>query len=102
MRMMQDTTKAIEGDETEALDLLLKPKVLETIQHAAALSGMDDAAFVAEAAHQRALAVIEATEVTYLTAEDYAVVLDAINNPRPPTEALKAAYRDYLKNVVQE
>ena len=102
MRMLDDTTQIIEGDETEALDLRLKPLVLEAIQHAAALSGLDEASFTASAAYDRALEVIETTGAINLTPADYATIREAIDNPRPPTAALIAAIERHNRTIISK
>ena len=97
MRMNDDSIPIIDGDET--LAIRLKPPMLEAIQRAAALSGMDEASFAAGAAHRQALATLEATKVIHLQSEDYAVFTRLPDRPPTPTEALKAAFERYKRTV---
>ena len=52
MRSMIDSTADIDEKSTERMNFRVKPRIKETIQRAAALSGMDDSAFTTNAAYQ--------------------------------------------------
>jgi uncharacterized protein (DUF1778 family) len=69
-----------------------KPHVKATIQRAAALSGLDETTFVTSAAYDRARQIIESHERTVLSAADAQVFFEALENPKPPNEALKELF----------
>ena len=77
-----------------------QPRIKATIQRAAALAGLDDSAFTMQAAYQAARAVIQAHEYTELQGIDHAAFFDALDQPVPPTQALKAAFQRHQRTVV--
>jgi len=102
MNKFVDLTSKVEERATERMSFRTKPRIKEVIQYAAAVSGVDDSTFAMNAAYKAALDVIEAQERTVLRGEHAATLLDALDNPPAPTEAMRAAfaqYRDrYLSN----
>ena len=77
-----------------------KPRIKATIQRAAALAGLDDSAFTMQAAYQAARAVIQAHEHTELQGIDHTAFFDALDQPVPATQALKAAFQRHQRTVV--
>lgn len=77
------------------------PRIKQAIERAAALSGQDMSSFVLAAAYERALETIQAHEVTRLTAEDHHAFFDALENPPPPTDKLRAALAHHRETVVK-
>jgi uncharacterized protein (DUF1778 family) len=75
---------------TERMNFRTKPHIKRAIQKAAALSGLDDSAFVTNVAYQAALETIERHERLALSAADAEAFFAALDNPRPPTEALRS------------
>lgn len=65
------------------------------------LLGVDETTFVTSVALERAQATIADHERTVLTAKDREVVLAALDNPAPPTDALREAMAMYAARVVQ-
>ncbi len=84
---------------TARFNVRTRPHVKALIQHAAALSGVDDTAFIMNEAYAAAVQTINRHERIVLTGADAAAVLAAIENPPPPTQALIDAMRDYRENV---
>ena len=76
-----------------------KPRIKQTIQRAAALSGMDDSTFTLNAAYQAALATINSHECTALAPVDHAAFFAALDHPPEPTPALQKAVRSHRKRV---
>jgi len=70
-----------------------KPHVKVEIDHAAALLGVDETAFVTSAAYERARQVIADHQRTVLVSEDYAAFMAALDAPPAPSRALKQAVR---------
>ena len=77
-----------------------QPRIKQAIRQAACLSGMDDSAFVINAAYQAALETIATHERTALAPEDQAAFFAALDEPPEPTEALReAAHRSRARTV---
>jgi uncharacterized protein (DUF1778 family) len=86
---------AIDEPNDARMQFRTKARVKETIQRAAALSGVDDSAFMISAAYQSAMATIQAHEQTQLHADDMHAFFTALDSPAEPTPALKAAHTRY-------
>jgi uncharacterized protein (DUF1778 family) len=87
---------------TERMNFRTKPHIKRAIQKAAALSGLDDSAFVMNAAYQAALKMIERHERLALSAAAAEAFFAALDNPRPPTEALKALMDRHHRAVSEQ
>lgn len=99
MRGVVDTTADIEEKNTERMNFRVKPRIKQTIQRAAALSGMDDSVFTMNAAYQAALDTINSHERTTLQPVDHAGFFAVLDNPPEPTQALKDAAKSHSKRV---
>ena len=77
-----------------------KPRIKATILGGAALAGLDDSAFVMQAAYQAARAGISAHEHTELQGIDHAAFFAALDQPAPVTPAMKAAFQRHQRTVV--
>ena len=95
MHSVVDTIRHIGEKSTERMNSRIK----QTIQQAAALSGMDDSTFTINAAYQAALATINSHERTALAPVDHAAFFAALDNPPEPTPALLEAARSHRKRV---
>lgn len=100
MQPFDDDTLETNEPNSARMNFRTKDRVKKVIQRAAALSGVDDTAFVTNAAYRAAQEVISAHELTLLQGEDAAFVLDLIDNPPEPTPALAAAYKSYLESGI--
>ena len=100
MNKFVDVASKVNERASERMSFRTKPRIKETIQHAAAISGVDDSTFAMNAAYKAALEVIESQERTVLRGEDAAAVLDALENPKPPTEALREAFARYRERCL--
>jgi len=94
-----DITTNIDEKSTERMNFRVKPRIKQTIQRAAALSGMDDSAFTTNAAYQAALETINSHERTTLAPVDHAAFFAALDNPSEPTQALIDAASTHRKRV---
>lgn len=96
-------SNAVRSDDdrnSARINLRTRPHIKQLIRRAAELSGVDDTAFIVQAAYDSALRTIERHERIVLRGEDAAAVLDAIDKPPEPTEALKRAFERYSANVI--
>jgi uncharacterized protein (DUF1778 family) len=100
MVSFKNLTEAINEPKTARLEQRTKPHVKATIQRAADLMGIDETAFVTSAAYERALAAIAAHESTVLTEEDRKIFVAALEDPAPPTAALKKLFARHENLVV--
>ena len=102
MNKFVDVASKVNERASERMSFRTKPRIKETIQHAAAISGVDDSTFAMNAAYRAALEVIESQERIVLRGEDAAVVLEALDNPKPPTEALRADFARFRERYLSK
>lgn len=91
MQSFRDATGTVDEPRTARMEQRTKPHVKAEIRRAAALLGVDETAFVTNAAYERARSTIKDHERTVLTEEDRAVFLAALEIPAQPTAALREA-----------
>ncbi len=92
MLAFRDQVSEVDERSTERMNFRTKPRIKETIQRAAALSGVDDSVFTMNAAYNSAIETIAAHERTVLQPVDHAAFFAALDNPAPPTDKLRAAF----------
>lgn len=102
MRTFNDTTKDIDERSSERMNFRTKPRIKQTIQRAAALSGVDDSVFTMNAAYASALETISAHERTVLEPVDHAAFFDALDEPPRPTEKLQGAFARHGSRVLSK
>lgn len=100
MRAFHDTTRDLEQRATERMNFRTKPHVKEAIQHAAALSGVDDSVFTMSAAYTLALATIAAHERTMLEPIDHAAFFAALDKPSKPAKRLRDAFARHQTRII--
>lgn len=99
MLAFRDEVSEIDERSSERMHFRTKPRIKETIQRAAALSGVDDSAFAMNAAYQSALDTIAAHERTHLAAVDHLAFFSALETPPEPTGRLRAAFARHSETV---
>lgn len=99
MPPFSDATKAIDEPKTARMEQRTKPHVKALIQEAAALLGVDETTFITSVAYERARETIADRRTTFLSAEDNALFLAALDAPAAPTDALKRAARLHKASV---
>jgi uncharacterized protein (DUF1778 family) len=92
MQAFEDVAAAVNERSTVRMNFRTKPHIKQAIQQAAAWCGMDDSAFVMNAAYKAALETIQTHERTIVSRKDYNAILNALENPVPPSEALRDAF----------
>ena len=100
MRAFNDTTRDIDERATERMNFRTKRHIKETIQQAAALSGVDDSVFTMSAAYSSALATIAAHERTALEPVDHAAFFAALDTPPEPAPKLRDALARHRARVI--
>lgn len=93
MYSVQDQTAVVKEPSDERMNFRVKKRVKQTIQQAAALTGMDDSSFVISAAYEAAIKAIEAHQRTMLQDIDFEPFFAALSDPPAPTEALANAFK---------
>ena len=83
------------GTQRDRLSCRIDPKIKQRAEEAATLLGQDLTAFTETALNEKAQAVIEREEKILLSARDFAHFKEAIENPQPPNNRLKAAAEEY-------
>ncbi|HEX7043577.1 MAG TPA: DUF1778 domain-containing protein [Burkholderiales bacterium] len=78
---------------TERIDVRVSPEAKKLLIRATELLGSNLTAFVLESAQERAAAVVERYERLHLSDRDRDRLLDALDNPPPPSERLLKALR---------
>lgn len=86
-------------DDSERMNLRVKPEVKARLVRAAALRHTDLTEFVTRTALREADAVIEAAEHVKLSERDSLRVLELLENPPAPNEKLRAAARALPKSL---
>ncbi len=99
MSASKDRAKTIDEPSSERMNFRIKPRIKQTIQRAAALTGVDDSVFTMNAAYRSALDTIAAHERTVLRPLDHAAFFAALDHPPAPTDALKAALARHRNTV---
>lgn len=99
MLAFNDLVGVVDERSTERMNFRTKPHIKQTIQRAAALSGVDDSVFTMNAAYQSARETIEAHERTVLAPLDHAAFFAAMDAPPAPTDKLRAAFARHRETV---
>lgn len=92
MLHLQDEVGLIKEPSSVRMNFRTKPRIKEAIQHAAALSGMDDSVFTMNAAYRSAMETIAAHERTTLQPVDHQTLFTALDTPPAPTDRLREAF----------
>lgn len=77
----------------------ITPKGLSVLKRAAEIQGLSVSRFVACAAEEAAIRIIEQTRIIELSAEDQRALAAAILDPPEPTPALRRAVRAHEKLI---
>ena len=83
------------SEKAERVHCRVTPQNKAILKKAAALSGQDLTSFITAATVERAIEVIEKHKRIMLSARDAEVLLEALENPPEPSEALKSAAARY-------
>lgn len=99
MLAFPDPVNDVDERSSERMNFRTKPRIKETIQRAAALSGVDDSVFTMNAAYQSALKTIAAHERTVLKPVDHAAFFAALDAPPASTDKLRAAFERHTETI---
>ncbi|MFC7091835.1 DUF1778 domain-containing protein [Halomonas salifodinae] len=96
----EDSTEA-RPRNTARFNFRTTKRIKDAIERAAALKGQDMSAFALDAVYERAVATIQAHEVTRLQPADHQAFFEALENPPAPTDKLRAAFAHHEERVVK-
>jgi len=102
MQAYHDEIGKVDERSTERMSFRTKPRIKETIQKAAALSGVDDSVFTMNAAYQAAMLTIAAHEHTILEPADHEAFFAALDREPAPTEKLRAAFTRHNETIISK
>ncbi len=99
--MLDFTDSAARTDEkaTDHLEMRVKPSDKERMAHAAELMGVKLTTFVRASAAREAERVLREHQNTVLSERDRRTLLEALDNPPPPTSAARDAVRAYRSRI---
>ena len=97
-----DAAAALDEPKSARMEQRTKPHVKAEIQKAAALMGIDETAFVTNAAYERALAAIRDHERSVLTADDRDAFLAAMDAPPAPSDAMRRSFDLHDRMIVDD
>lgn len=84
---------------TDNIEMRVKPSDKVRIARAAELTGVKLATFVRASASREAERVLREHQTTALSERDSRTLLEALDNPPPPTPAARDAVRDYRSRI---
>ena len=84
---------------TDHLEMRVKPSDKERMAHAAELTGVKLTTFVRASAAREAERVLREHQTTVLSDHDRRMLLEALDNPPPPTSAARDAVRAYRSRI---
>jgi uncharacterized protein (DUF1778 family) len=83
--------------ERERITARVSSSVAETLNEAAELAGTTLNNFVVQAALKEAHRIIDRERTIYVSNNDVAMLLNLLENPPPPNEALTKAFGRFMK-----
>ena len=84
---------------TDHLEMRVKPSDKERMSRAAELTGVKLTTFVRASAVREAERVLREHQTTVLSERDRRTLLEALDNPAPPTMAARDAVRGYRSRI---
>ncbi len=99
--MLSFTDAKTRADEkaTDHIEIRVKPSDKERMAHAAELTGVRLTTFVRASAAREAERVLRGHQAPALSEHDRRMLLEALDNPLPPTGAARNAVRTYRSRI---
>ena len=94
-----DVTASPDERATDNIEMRVKPSDKARISRAAELTGVKLTTFVRASAAREAERVLREHQTTTLSKRDWRTLLEALDNPPPPTPAARDAVRDYRSRI---
>ena len=94
-----DVTASPDERATDNIEMRVRPSDKDRISRAAELSGVKLTTFVRASAAREAERILREHQTTKLSERDRQALLEALDNPPPPTRAARDAVRDYRSRI---
>ena len=99
MLNFKDTDPSSDEKATDHLDMRVRPSDKQRISRAAELSGVKLTTFVRASAAREAERILREHQTTTLSERDRRTLLEALDNPPPPTPAARDAVHNYRSRI---
>ena len=99
MLNFSDVTASPDERATDNIEMRVRPSDKERISRAAELTGVKLTTFVRASAAREAERILREHQTTMLSERDRRTLLEALDNPPPPTRAARDAVRDYRSRI---
>ena len=99
MLNFSDVTASPDERATDNIEMRVRPSDKERISRAAELTGVKLTTFVRASAAREAERILREHQTTTLSERDRQALLEALDNPPPPTRAARDAVRDYRSRI---
>ena len=99
MLNFSDVTASPDERATDNIEMRVRPSDKERISRAAELTGAEFATFVRASAAREAERILREHQTTTLSERDRRTLMEALDNPPPPTQAARDAVRDYRSRI---
>ena len=99
MLKFSDVTGSPDERATDNIEMRVKPSDKERISQAAELTGVKLTTFVRASAAREAERILREHQTTTLSERDRRTLLEALDNPPPPTRAARDAVGDYRSRI---
>ena len=99
MLNFSDVTASPDERATDNIEMRVRPSDKERISRAAELTGVKLTTFVRASAAREAERILREHQTTTLSERDRQALLEALDNPPPPTRAARDAVREYRSRI---
>ena len=99
MLNFSDVTASPDERATDHIEMRVRPSDKDRISRAAELTGVKLTTFVRASAAREAERILREHQTTTLSERDRLALLEALDNPPPPTRAARDAVRDYRSRI---
>ena len=99
MLNFRDVKASTDEKATAHIEMRVKPSDKGRISRAAELSGVKLTTFVRASAAREAERILREHQTTVLSERDRRTLLEALDNPPPPTAAARDAVRNYRARI---
>ncbi len=99
MLNFSDVTASPDERATDNIEMRVRPSDKDRISRAAELTGVKLTTFVRASAAREAERILREHQTTTLSERDRQALLEALDNPPPPTRAARDAVRDYRSRI---
>ncbi len=99
MLNFSDVTASPDERATDHIEMRVRPSDKDRISRAAELTGVKLTTFVRASAAREAERILREHQTTTLSERDSLALLEALDNPPPPTRAARDAVRDYRSRI---